>query len=59
MRWYLAAACHRLGWNRVDRVLGERGIRADTAERRREWGARLESRRRQADASIQTPEADG
>jgi len=45
--WYLAAAKHRPGWIRVDRVLGEHGIGADTAEGRRELEARLEARRRQ------------
>ncbi len=28
--WYLAAPKHRPGWIRVDRLLGERGIRKET-----------------------------
>jgi putative transposase len=42
---YLAAAEHRPQWMRVDRLLGEHGIAADTAEGRREFEQRMEARR--------------
>jgi len=45
--WYLAAPAHRPGWMRVDRLLGEHGIVADTAAGRQEFEARMEARRRQ------------
>jgi REP element-mobilizing transposase RayT len=45
--WYLAAPAHRPGWMRVDRLLGEHGIRADHAEGRQEFERRMEARRRE------------
>jgi REP element-mobilizing transposase RayT len=45
--WYLATAEHRPGWIRVDRLLGEHGIGADTAAGRQELEERMEARRRQ------------
>ena len=38
--WYLAAPAHRLDWIRVDRLLGEHGIAADTADGRIPCAAR-------------------
>ena len=46
--WYLAGPEHRPAWMRVDRLLGEHGIRQDTAEGRVEFEQRLE-RWRQAE----------
>jgi len=43
--WYLAAAEHRPRWIRVDRLLGEHGIGADTAAGRAEFERRMEARR--------------
>jgi hypothetical protein len=43
--WYLAAAKHRPGWMRVDRLLGEHGLGADTAVNRQEFERRMEARR--------------
>ena len=43
--WYLAAREHRPNWIRVDRVLGEHGIKKDSAEGRREFERRMERRR--------------
>jgi hypothetical protein len=43
--WYLAAPEHRPGWLRVDRLLGEHGIRQDTAAGRAEFERRMERRR--------------
>jgi len=45
--WYLAAAKHRPEWMRVDRLLGEHGIGADTASGRQEFERRMEARRAQ------------
>jgi len=45
--WYLAAPEHRPGWMRVDRLLGEHGIREDTAAGRQRFEARMERRRRE------------
>ena len=45
--WYLAAKEHRPGWMRVDRLLGEHGIRQDTPAGRREFERRMEDRRMQ------------
>ena len=42
---YLAAPEHRAGWLRVDRLLGEHGIRQDTAMGRQEFERHLEARR--------------
>jgi hypothetical protein len=42
---YLAAPEHRPQWLRVDRLLGEHGIPADTAEGRAEFERRMEARR--------------
>ena len=44
---YLAVPTHRPAWIRVDRLLGEHGIRADTAEGRQEFEQRLEACRAQ------------
>jgi putative transposase len=43
--WYLSAREHRPGWVRVDRVLGEHGIQADTAKGRQQFERRMEARR--------------
>ena len=43
--WYVAAPEHRPGWMRVDRLLGEHGIRRDTAAGRQEFERRMEARR--------------
>ncbi len=43
--WYLAAPAHRPQWMRVDRLLGEHGLSADTAEGRQEFERRMEARR--------------
>jgi REP element-mobilizing transposase RayT len=45
--WYLAAKEHRPGWMRVDRLLGENGIRQDTSAGRQEFERRMEDRRMQ------------
>jgi hypothetical protein len=45
--WYLAAPKHRPEWVRVDRLLGEYGIRQDTAGCRQEFERRLEARRKE------------
>ena len=45
--WYLAAARDRPAWMRVDRLLGEHGIGADTADGRQEFERRMEAQRRQ------------
>lgn len=45
--WYLAAAEHRPWWVRVDRLLGEHGIVADTAAGRAEFECRMEARRQE------------
>lgn len=44
---YLAAPEHRPAWIRVDRLLGEHGIAADTAVGREEFERRMEQRRRE------------
>jgi putative transposase len=44
---YLSAPGRRPEWLRVDRLLGEHGIRADTAGGRREFERRMETRRRE------------
>ena len=46
--WYVAAAEHRPGWMRVDRLLGEHGIQKDTAEGRAQFERRMERRRAEA-----------
>jgi REP element-mobilizing transposase RayT len=43
--WYLAAAAHRPGWMRVDRLLGEHGLSKDTGSNRQEFERRMEARR--------------
>jgi putative transposase len=43
--WYLAAAKHRPAWMRVDRWLGEHGIKADRPAGRQELEGRLEAQR--------------
>jgi putative transposase len=45
--WYVAAPEHRPEWMRVDRVLGEHGIDADSPSGRREFEGRMEARRAQ------------
>lgn len=40
--WYAAAPEHRPGWMRVDRLLGEHGIREETAMGRQEFERRME-----------------
>ena len=42
---YLRSARHRPGWLRTDRLLGEHGLRGDTAAARREFALRMEARR--------------
>ena len=49
--WYLAAPAHRPAWIRVDRLLGEHGLAADTAAGRQVFEQRMEAMRAQ--------EADG
>jgi len=44
---YLKAPAQRPGWLRVDRLLGERGIRKDSAAGRRQFGRQMEARRRE------------
>lgn len=43
--WYVAAKPHRPQWMRVDRLLGEHGNLADTAQGRMEFEKRMETRR--------------
>ena len=43
--YYLAAPEHRPHWARVDRLLGEHGLQADTAAARQEFERRMEARR--------------
>ena len=43
--WYLSVPGHRPGWMRVERLLGEHGIKQDTAEGRMEFERRMEARR--------------
>jgi len=43
--YYLAAPQHRPGWMRVDRLLGEHELPADTPAARQEFELRLEARR--------------
>ena len=45
--WYVAGRAHRPRWMRVDRLLGEHGIRKDSAEGREEFERRMEARRRE------------
>ena len=47
LAWFLSAPDHRPRWMRVDRLLGEHGIAADTAAGREEFERRMEARRRQ------------
>ncbi|MBU6400742.1 MAG: transposase [Verrucomicrobia bacterium] len=42
---YLAAQAHRPEWLRVDRLLGEHGIQADSAAGRRQFEQRMEAQR--------------
>ena len=44
---YLAAPEHRPGWVRVDRLLGEHGIQADTAAGREQFEQAMERRRQE------------
>jgi REP element-mobilizing transposase RayT len=43
--WYLSAPAHRPKWMRVDRLMGEHGLRQDSAAARREFEKRMEARR--------------
>jgi REP element-mobilizing transposase RayT len=45
--YYLAGAAHRPAWLRVDRLLGEHGIRKDDPAGRQEFERRMEARRAQ------------
>jgi len=45
---YLAAPAHRPGWLRVERLLGEHGIRRDNAAGREQFERRMERRRAEA-----------
>ena len=45
LMWYVAAPAHRPKWMRVDRLLGEHGLRQDTAAARQEFERRMEERR--------------
>ncbi|HEV2331391.1 MAG TPA: transposase [Verrucomicrobiae bacterium] len=49
MMWYLQPRRKRPSWLRVERLLGEHGIPGDTKEGRREFGRRMELRRRAED----------
>ena len=40
--WYAAAAAHRSSWLRVDRLLGEHGLRDDTPQTRAEFLLRID-----------------
>ena len=44
---YVAAHEHQSGWIRVDRLLGEHGIQADTAAARKESDKRMEKSRKE------------
>ena len=43
--WYLSSPKHRPGWVRVDRLLGEHGLGADSEAGRRQFEERMELRR--------------
>jgi hypothetical protein len=45
LHWYAAAPAHRPSWLRTDRLLGEHGLREDTAKTRAEFLSRIETRR--------------
>ena len=49
LHWYAAAAAHRPAWLRVDRLLGDHGLREDTPQTRAEFLTRIESRRAEDD----------
>jgi hypothetical protein len=51
--WYMAAPEHRPTWMRVDRLLGEHGINADTPAGRQEFARRMEARRAQRAAEAE------
>ena len=51
--WYLVAPEHRPGWMRVDRLLGEHGLGADTAAARQELERRMEESRAAAEDGAQ------
>src|SRR5688500_7541768 len=55
LHWYAAAAAHRPSWLRVDRLLGEHGLRDDTPQTRAEFLARIESRRAEEDEQALHP----
>jgi len=50
---YLEGPRKRLGWLRVDRLLGEHGVRRDNASGRREFSRRMEARRDDEDDEFQ------
>lgn len=52
--WYLASSRHRPAWMRVDRLLGEHGIKSDHAAGRRQFEQRMEVRRKQEMDEAQT-----
>jgi hypothetical protein len=54
--WYTAAPSHRPSWIRVDRLLGEHGLREDTPATRAEFLRRMEDRHIQEndELSLQT-----
>jgi REP element-mobilizing transposase RayT len=45
LMWYAAAPAYRPSWIRVDRLLGEHGLRTDSAQARQEFQRRMEKRR--------------
>ena len=45
LMWYLAVPKHRPAWTRIDRLLGEHGIRRDNGAGRAELERRMEARR--------------
>jgi putative transposase len=51
--WYLTAPAHRPKWMRVDRLLGEHGLREDTPEARAELERRVETVRAQEEDGAQ------
>lgn len=56
LHWYTAAPAHRPSWIRVDRLLGEHGLREDTPATRAEFLRRMEDRRNEEndEQSLQT-----
>ena len=56
LRWYLQPRRKRPAWLRVDRLLSEHGIPADSKEGRREFGRRMELRRASEDDPVRLKE---